>query len=79
MRVDIIEPPVLNPVKITLDTQEEIDQLYALLDYSPIRTALNINKGSGWDDLHNYLADFKFKSEDYKKWESRLQGMNSLK
>jgi|GEM_PF-2601953 len=50
MKVERIEPkPVFRPVVLTLETQEEVDKLYAMFNYNAITEALGIDTlGSRW-------------------------------
>lgn len=67
------EEYILPPRKqlyITIETQEEIDQLFAMLNYVPVIEALNI-ESSDWVDLREKLP----KSENYTHWHRRLCGV----
>ncbi len=57
----------ISPVKIVLQTQEEIDQLYALLNYEPIMAAI---EDDNWLSVCEVLL--KQRSNDYLKWHEKL-------
>ncbi len=59
-----------NPLSITLETQEEIDQLFAILNFSPIASAINLEKNN-WGDLRNELNSCK--TSDYNIWHDKLE------
>lgn len=59
---------IVSPVKIVLQTQKEIDQLYALLNYVPIMAA--IEDDDGWLLVREVLM--KQRSNDYLKWQEKL-------
>ena len=63
--------PETQQVVLTLTTQREIDQLYALLDYNPIRRALKI--GGSLDTW--YSAKVFLNATDYLFWYNRLSNM----
>jgi hypothetical protein len=52
--------PLKKQVHITLETQEEINQLFAMLCFAPIAKIINV-KNSGWIILREKLA----KTENY--------------
>lgn len=56
-------------VVITLETQEEIDQLFAVLNFSPIRDTLTDSHGKrSWEPLKEFL-----KTRDCDHWHTRLR------
>jgi hypothetical protein len=56
-------------VVITLKTQQEIDQLFAVLNFRPIRNALTDIRGrQPWEPLKKFL-----KTRDYSHWHARLE------
>lgn len=65
--MEITTLDIISPVKIVLQTQEEIDQLYALLDYGPIKAAM---EDDGWLFVREVLM--KQRSNDYLKWHEKL-------
>lgn len=54
-------------VHIVLETQEEIDQLFAILNHTPIGRAIKIRTNS-WENLRQNLP----KTENYQQWHVRL-------
>lgn len=62
--------PPEQQVHITLEKQEEINQLYAMLNFIPIAEAINI-KGSGWENLKKMLKENGL-SENYFGWHNLL-------
>lgn len=44
----------VNPVVIVLETQTEIDQLFAVLNYAPIGRTL-FNENDWWNEVFNFL------------------------
>ena len=68
--MEITTLDIISPVKIVLQTQEEIDQLYALLDFGPIKAAIADDDDNGWLLVREALM--KQRSNDYLKWHERL-------
>lgn len=67
MKVNVDKAPIL-PVTIVLETQEEINQLFAVLNFVPVsRTTLN---SDNWRQLYTKL-DLQ-KDSDYIKYHNRL-------
>ena len=66
--MEITTLDIISPVKIVLQTQEEIDQLYALLNFGSIMAA--IEDDDGWLLVREVLM--KQRSNDYLKWQERL-------
>lgn len=60
----------ISPVEIILETQEEIDQLYAILNYTPIMNAIG-NDSPDWFKVRNALANQR--SENYTTWHNKLR------
>ncbi len=55
MKAEQIAPPrVFKPVQITLETQEEVDKIYAVLNYHPIVDILEIN--GWWKAMENFRS-----------------------
>jgi len=68
MKVERIKPEVeFVPVVVTLETQEEVDKLFALLDHTTVNRELDIK---GWWKLLD-----GYKSSDYKKHFNKLAGI----
>lgn len=61
--MEITTLDIISPVKIVLQTQKEIDQLYALLNYVPIMEA--IEDDDDWLLVREVLM--KQRSNDYVK------------
>jgi len=61
---------IIAPVKITLETQEEIDLLFSILNFVPITQALEIRNQKPWDMLYNKLSDAS--SEKYMDYHWKL-------
>lgn len=59
--------PLEQRIHITLETQEEIDQLYAMLNYVPIIDALDI-RNNDWYALREILS----KTDKYLHWHNNL-------
>lgn len=59
--------PPEQQIHITLETQEEIDQLFAMLDFVPIMEAINV-EDSAWINLREKLA----RTENCFEWYSLL-------
>lgn len=57
-------PPVFDPVKIVLETQEEVDKVFAMLNYSPIVNALQL--GNWYQKLQSY------RTENYRNYHDHL-------
>lgn len=51
------------PVVITLETQEEVDKLFAIANYTPLCDKLEL------ETLYNGLTNL---GKNYQKWHSRL-------
>ena len=66
--MEITTLDTISPIKIVLQTQKEIDQLYALLNYIPIMAALE--EDDGWLLVCEVLM--KQRSNDYLKWHEKL-------
>jgi hypothetical protein len=66
--MEITTLDIISPIKIVLQTQEEVDQLYTLLNYIPIMAALEDD--DGWLLVREVLM--KQKSNDYLKWHEKL-------
>ena len=60
--------PKNKQINITLDTQEEIDKMFALLNYTPVAEAIKVNE-SDFIELKNILRINKY---DYEKWHACL-------
>ena len=59
-------------VVIVLDTQREIDQLYAILNFVPIIDALDTAEGAdSWRSLKGFLQP-----QNYPFWHSRLSNIH---
>ena len=56
-------------VRIALENQEEVDQMFALLNYIPIKRAL-VHFNREWDNLYEILLQHK--SEGYNKVHEKL-------
>ena len=77
MRVSVKK--ALEPVTIVLETQEEIDIMYALFNYNPIADALGLEEKPGWfDDGGLYETLHGARSTDYEKYHNLLEGGNFL-
>jgi cell division protein FtsX len=59
--------PLDKQVHITLETQEEINQLFAMLNYTPIVDALNMHNND-WHRLKQILDS----NDGYLDWHARL-------
>ena len=57
------------PITIILEKQEEIDQLYALLNYNEIFLAIDADRND-WNKIYNFLE--KRKTTSYDHWHMRL-------
>lgn len=55
------------PVVMTLESQEEVDKLFAVFNFTPISRALNLG---GWLEVLN-----RFKTSAYVQYHARLEGM----
>ena len=65
MKVERTEPKVkFVPIVITLETQEEIDKMYAVLVHCKINIAVNIN--------HWWKALDWYKTNDYRVYFNKL-------
>ena len=60
---------VFNPITITLETQEEINQLFAMLNFGSIGRAIK-DDSNGWGKLYKELHNCK--TSDYQRWHDRL-------
>jgi len=59
-------------LKLTFETQEEVDKLYALLNHTEI-----LDKFLGWEDVWEELQDFK--SSDWRVAWRKLIEVTGLK
>ena len=57
--------PIFDPVVITLETQEEVDKLFAIVNFVPIHDLLEMNK------LREGLLEFK--SVNYIGFHNKLK------
>ena len=65
MKAERIEPQVeFVPVVITLETQEEVDKMFAVLVHCKINTAVSMN--NWWKALNSY------KTNDYRVYFDKL-------
>ncbi len=71
MKVETVEVKTFNPVRITLETQDEVDRLFAILNFAPIEEAVDLNEDN-WDFLYSELK--KYKTDCYLKYHSKLDG-----
>jgi len=72
MQIKVIKK--VEPVEITLETQEEIDLLYAILNFTPLSDALNLREtDSVWVKLYTKLIDVR--SPSYENYHKKL-GIN---
>lgn len=55
------------PIQVTLETQEEVDKLFALANHSIINKNLQLD--GWWEKLDMY------RSGEYEKWHSVLQSI----
>lgn len=60
----------LRPVVIVLETQTEIDQLYTLLNYTPIAKMLN-DENAWWDKVYALLQTRK--TSAYRNYHKTLE------
>ena len=64
MRVEVTEPKKFQPVKLVLETQEEVDKLFAIANFTPLAKLLDIE--NVWE-----LLDVR-KSEAYVQYHDLL-------
>jgi len=64
----IVEETRIQPIQITLEYQEEIDQLYALLNFVPVARVLEEGTGE-WKKLQGCLRDRQTNSNH---WHTRF-------
>ncbi|MDD5381897.1 MAG: hypothetical protein PHG53_09725 [Phycisphaerae bacterium] len=64
MKVEEIEPKKFQPVKLVLETQDEVDKLYAIANLAPLQNLIGLEnmwqlliryKSSGYMQYHNLL------------------------
>jgi len=68
MKVERIKPEAeFVPVVVTLETQEEVDKLFALLDHC------TVNRELGTKDWWKLLE--KYKSKGYEKYFNKFRGI----
>ena len=71
MKVELVEKE-FKPVKITLETQDEVDRLFAIINFIPIDEVLNLHEDNWallWDELN------QCKSSGYNKYHDRLSAI----
>ena len=61
---------VLTSIKLILQTQEEVDQLYAILNYAPIMAVI---ENDTW--LSTRAALQKHRSTRFLKWHKKLESV----
>ncbi len=66
--MEVTERREFAPVEIVLTTQEEIDQLFAILNYSPVAKALKLGE-CNWLKLRTVLGNHQ---RDSLSWHNRL-------
>jgi len=59
----------LEPITITLETQKEIDQLFAILNYSSIAQAIELPHND-WNNLRRELSSCK--TSGYERWHKNI-------
>ena len=70
MKVETVEG-VFKPVRITLETQDEVDCLYALLNFSPIGDIIRRGSASpDWCVLYDKLSVYR--SLNYSRYQDQL-------
>jgi len=62
------EKKIFKSIQITLEYQEEVDQLYALLNFSPVEDVLAEGTGE-WRKLLNFLRNKQLSSNH---WHTRF-------
>jgi len=68
MKVERIKPEAeFVPVVVTLETQEEVDKLFALLDHCTVNRELDME--NWWRPLE------KYKSKGYEKYFNKFRGI----
>jgi len=73
----ITTEPSVNPVVITLETQEEIDQMYALLNFAPVLDIMR-DMDQEWYKVYKFLHEVS--TEDYHKFFNMLnEGLDRKK
>ena len=56
------------PVQITLETQEEVNQLFAVLNFNPVAEAIK-SEGHVWQELREHLYAIQ---NGYSQWHKKL-------
>lgn len=74
MKIETKEQIKVSPVIITLETQEEIDQLYAIINYVSIGENVLKMDDNDWGKIHEELEARV--SSGYIQWHKMLKGVN---
>lgn len=68
--MEMRETPSFAPVVITLTSEEEVTQLYAVLNYTSIFDVLDSGICRDWNKLRTFLSD---RRGDYTPWHNKLR------
>lgn len=68
------EEKEINPVVIVLETQAEVDQLFAVMNYTAIKITLS-DSNLWWQDVYDFLLAKK--STDFENYHIKLE--NNIK
>ena len=72
MKAEIRRISRFEPLVITLETQEEVDKLFAVLNFTEINYALHVN-ASSYKILYEQLGELiNSRTNCYHKWHNRL-------
>ena len=69
MKVETVEVKAFKPIRITLETQDEVDRLFAIMNFVPIKNALDLYEDN-WALLWHELRGRK--TECYLKYHCKL-------
>ena len=73
MKVEQVEPKVrFKPVVITLETQNEVDELFMLFNYSPITSYTSLYN-SLYNELERYRSSCAFNMEVWTDFVKKLR------